>query len=121
LPDWRHKARDVKLHKYGDLSFTFQGKQTTVSQWWAQVQFKVSRWLNAAHEVEVPEFEDTVLEYHQLSQNVTPITTPSSESAEDNWNTPVPTERSGIKKHVKHDSGIGMEMEHAMGLHRSSA
>jgi hypothetical protein len=71
LPDWKHKVSDVKLNGYLDLWMTFKGQQTTVRDWFTNLQDAVTHWLQEARAAEVPDFNKTVSEYTSQSTTLT--------------------------------------------------
>jgi len=114
LPDWKHKASRVKLSDYADLPINFRGQQMTVAEWFSQLKETVGFWSQEAKGMALPDFEETISEFQSLSS------TPMSETSETEalmGQRPVPSERTVGRWHKKHDSGIGMEIEKAMGAH----
>lgn len=101
-PDWKHKASRVGLQQYGDLVLTFRGKEMTMREWFFQLQAAESFWIQGAQDMELPEFESTVLEYH--SQSSTPASDTASEGeGEDVMGDPVSTGRKVVGA-----SGLGL-------------
>ncbi|KAI1609932.1 hypothetical protein EDD37DRAFT_373736 [Exophiala viscosa] len=93
-PDWKHKATRSGLRQYGDLMVTFRGKEMTVNEWFSQLQTAETFWIQAAKEMEVPDFESTILEFQ--SQTTTPISE-SSDDADSNFGgDAVPTGRKAV-------------------------
>jgi len=104
-PDWKHKARLASLTNplYSSIPLTYRGRQTTVGEWFSQLQEAETFWIESAREAEVPEFEATVAEYLQFSEmeslsggeTATPSERSFSDDSLEGWNasrgTPLPT------------------------------
>jgi len=93
-PDWKHKARLSKLQQYGDLMVTFRGKEMSVNEWFSQLQTAETFWIQAAKEMELPDFESTILEFQ--SQTTTPISESSDDADSTFGGDVVPTGRRAV-------------------------
>lgn len=93
-PDWKHKASRAGLQQYGDLSLTFRGKEMTVNEWFSQLQSAETFWIQAAKEMELPDFESTILEFQ--SQTTTPISESSDDGDSNFGGDAVPTGRKAV-------------------------
>lgn len=88
LPEWKHKLRDVRLDEYLRLTFRSKSKETTVRDWFTNLQDKVTEWAQQARSAEVPDFDDTVLEYTSASTTPTTLASTSSTSLADEISRP---------------------------------
>jgi hypothetical protein len=71
FPDWKHKLCAIRLDRHLDQPFlTLQGRQTTIRDWFTELQDTVMGWTQEGRMLEIPDFEETVSEF--TSRAVTP-------------------------------------------------
>ena len=107
FPDWRHKASRAGLNKYHALSVTFGGRQTTIAEWFAQLQTAVTFWCQQARAITLPDFDTTVLELQ--SETTSPSSDISEEDTADMMSLPMRAPR-----HPLDSDGFRLEITAAL-------
>ena len=124
LPDWKHKFSHLNLDNYYDLPITHSGSQMTVRAWVERLQSRVFHWANEARLAEIPDFEDTIIEYK--SQSTTPTSTLSDDDSlaralDTDAAKPVAANMGVQLGRSKYKTGFGREIEKAMGVKRAES
>ena len=122
LPDWKHKLMHLDLEQYSSLTITHLGQRMTIKNWLDRLQSTVLYWADEARSAQIPDFEETVSEYQSQS------TTPTSDdgrgralSVEEGANPVAVDRKSVLLGPSKHKTGIGREIEQAMGIKRADS
>jgi hypothetical protein len=120
LPDWKHKLSHVDLTRYGELPMMHGGRQITAQQWLDRLRATVLFWANEARSAEIPDFEETVIEYR--SQSTTPTSLVSCDSFDHDDTKPVEADRKdNVLGPSKYTTGLGREIEEVMGVKRAES
>lgn len=87
-PDWKHKARHAgplsnnSTSPYANLPVTYRGQKITVAQWFDRLHAAEALWVQFARDAALPDFESTVLEYHDRVSAAGALTDDSEAEAE---------------------------------------
>ena len=103
-PDWKHKLSMVRLDPYLDLRFKYRSKETTVRDWFTELQDSVTQWAQKARSAETPDFDDTVSEYTSQSTTHTSVASSDSLAKELGVNSSLSKAKQTIMK-----QGVGIE------------
>ncbi len=58
FPDWKHKLCATRLDRHLDLPFLGpRGRETTVREWFTELQETVMAWTQEGRMLEIPDFE----------------------------------------------------------------